>query len=243
MNRDFSKNSSKKMSLLIGKQTKVKVLRKCCVQPQLSVWNQITLMMVCLVALATLIVIYVVVDDFSTIKVSWHTDSKNSYRIKMSLGREITYEEMFQDIAGQYDLNWRMLASQVYRESSFDPLAVGKDNDTGLMQIIPSTWDEWAPEIGVSDPFDPYSNVLVGAAYMAFLREYFGEMGYADDHWILVAYNWGPNNLRQLLENGGEWGQIPEKRRQYALDILHSASELPPGWEKIRHQSVIDASP
>lgn len=135
---------------------------------------------------------------------------------------EMTYEEMFKEIAQKYDLDWRLLAQQAYRESRLDPLDIGDANEVGLMQILPSTWSEWAPKVGVTDPFDPYSNTLVAAAYLAYLKEYCGSMGYPGDHWMLVAYNWGPHNLRQLFESGGGWAQVPAQTRQYVLDILQA---------------------
>jgi hypothetical protein len=135
---------------------------------------------------------------------------------------EMTYEEMFKEIAQEYDLDWRILAQQAYRESHLDPLDIGDANEVGLMQILPSTWNEWAPKVGVTDPFDPYSSTLVAAAYLAHLKEYFGRMGYPGDHWMLAAYNWGPHNLRQLFEAGGGWAQVPAGTRQYVLDILQA---------------------
>lgn len=154
---------------------------------------------------------------------------------------EITYEQMFQEIAAEYDLDWRLLARQAYRESGLNPKAVGLANDMGLMQILPSTWEEWAPRLGVSDPFDPYSNVLVGAAYLDFCRDYFSELGYTDPHWMLVAYNWGPYNLDQHLRNGGDWNQVPTLSRQYALDILQT-SEAPFDWALVEAELIVRTS-
>ena len=150
----------------------------------------------------------------------------------------ITYEAMFREIGQKYNLDWRILACQAYYESEFDPYAVGVNHDAGLMQILPGTWEEWAPRVGVTDPHDPYSNVLVAAAYLAFLRDYFAERDYPGEHWMLVAYNWGPYNLQQFLDNGGRWTDVPEARRRYASNILRSASDAPPGWEVIRHKVV-----
>lgn len=135
---------------------------------------------------------------------------------------DLTYEEMFKEVAQAYDLDWRLLAEQAYQESRLDPLAIGVSNEIGLMQILPSTWIEWAPKVGVSDPYDPYSNALVAAAYLVFLREYFGSLGYTEEYWMLAAYNWGPDNLRQLLEEHGGWAQVPPKTRRYTLDILRA---------------------
>jgi hypothetical protein len=137
---------------------------------------------------------------------------------------EMTYEEIFKEIAQQYDLDWRLLAHIAYRESRLNPRAIGHANEIGLMQILPLTWSEWARKVEVTDPFDPYSNVSVAAAYLVYLRGYFGSMGYPGDHWMLVAYSWGPDNLRQLFKDGGGWAQVPAGKRQYALSILQAAT-------------------
>ena len=138
---------------------------------------------------------------------------------------DMSYEEMFKEIAPQYGLDWRLLAAQAYQESRLDHLAIGRDSDMGLMQIIPTTWDEWAPQVGASDPFDPYSNVLVAAAYLAYLRDYCRDRGYADDKWMLAAYNWGPDNVRRVFDSSGDWEQVPERTRRYVLTILQARQD------------------
>lgn len=132
----------------------------------------------------------------------------------------MSYEAMFKEVAQDYDLDWRMLTEQAYRESRLDPLSLGSQREIGLMQIMPSTWTEWAPKVGATDPWDPYSNVLVAAAYLDYLRGYCSDIGYPGDECMLVAYNWGPHNLRQLVDNGGDWGQVPAKVLHYAYGIL-----------------------
>jgi hypothetical protein len=136
-----------------------------------------------------------------------------------------TYEDMFQEIAPQYDLDWRILESLAYRESRMNYLALGRSSDMGLMQVIPPTWNEWAPKVDVFDPFDPYSNILVGAAYLAYVRDFSGEQGYPEPKWMLVAYNWGPNRLKRFWEDGGTWGEVPATQRKYALRILEMAAD------------------
>lgn len=136
----------------------------------------------------------------------------------------MAYEQMFQEIAPRYGLDWRLLAQLAYQESRLNRLALGRDNDLGLMQILPSTWNEWAPRVGVTDPFDPYSNIEVGAAYLAYLRDYAQARGYYEPQWMLVGYNGGPDRLRQLFAGNGTWAQVPEKQRRYALAILQASS-------------------
>ncbi|MCB0083965.1 MAG: transglycosylase SLT domain-containing protein [Caldilineaceae bacterium] len=139
----------------------------------------------------------------------------------------MTYEQLFRSIAQQYNLDWRMLAAQAYVESSFNPLALGAKGDLGLMQVLPSTWKEWAPRVNVADPFDSYSNVLVAAVYLDYLRTTFAAQGYTDPEWMLIAYNWGPNQVRNFLNGGGELENLDESLQQYARDVLRIAESLP----------------
>lgn len=134
------------------------------------------------------------------------------------------FEDIFTRVAAEYGLDKHLLAEQAWRESRWDPLAIGQANDMGIMQILPSTWLEWAPKVGVFDPFDPESNIRVGAAYLQYLRQYLAEkLDLVGDHWVLVAYNWGPGNVRRLIEAGKGWNDIPQKRRDYAFNILIGA--------------------
>lgn len=139
----------------------------------------------------------------------------------------MTYAQMFQQVGQRYDLNWRMLAAQAYLESSFDPLALGSHGDLGLMQIRPSTWREWAPTVTAADPFDSYSNVLVAAVYLDYLRTTLTKQGHLEREWMLVAYNWGPDKVLQHLENGGRWEDLAPERRRYAEEVLRLAETIP----------------
>lgn len=139
----------------------------------------------------------------------------------------MTYAQMFREVGQRYDLNWRMLAAQAYVESSFDPLALGSHGDLGLMQIRPSTWREWAPAVTAADPFDSYSNVLVAAVYLDYLRTTLSKQGHSEREWMLVAYNWGPDKVLQHLANGGRWEDLAAERRQYAEEVLRLAETIP----------------
>jgi hypothetical protein len=138
--------------------------------------------------------------------------------------KSVTYEEIFKEIASQYNLDWRLLEAVAFHESRMNNLAVGRASDMGLMQVIPSTWNEWAPKLNVYDPFDPYSNILVGAAYLAHVRDFCLSRGRSEPHWMLIGYNWGPYRLGQFFDSGGTWDQIPLEQREYALDVLETAT-------------------
>ena len=207
--------------------------RRRRVQQRLSRQNWLVLVGICLVAAGILTFLYV----------TGIFPPKIQQANPQLMRGQITYEAMFREVGQNYGLDWRILAGQAYYESEFDPLAVGINHDAGLMQILPGTWEEWAPRVGVTDPHDPYSNVLVAAAYLAFLRDYFAERGYTDERWMLVAYNWGPYNLQQFLEGGGQWTGVPKMRRRYALNILRAKEELPLAWEVVRKEPVVVIHP
>jgi hypothetical protein len=142
-------------------------------------------------------------------------------------GTTITYEQMFRTVAASYELDWRLLAAQAYVESSFNPVALGTRGDLGLMQVMPATWQEWAPRVSATDPFDSYSNVLVAAAYLAYLRDLLADRGYEGIEWALVAYNWGPAQLQEFLDAGRTWADLDAAQRKYAEDITGIAASLP----------------
>lgn len=139
----------------------------------------------------------------------------------------MTYATMFREIAHRYDLNWRVLAAQAYVESGFDTVALGAHGDLGLMQVLPGTWHEWAPTVNASDPFDSYSNVLVAAAYLDYLRSTLSKQGHPEIEWTLVAYNSGIDRVLQHIDGGEGWQELDASRRNYATEILRLAETIP----------------
>ncbi len=149
----------------------------------------------------------------------------------------MSYDEMFTAVAAEYNLNPRLLAELAYQESRMNPLALGRDNDMGLMQVIPATWNHWQPRVGVTNgPFDPYSNIRVGAAYLAFVRDHVRARGYGNQQpyetlWMLVGYNWGTSNLDKIFNSGGGWAQVPARQQSYALNIWWATQTDTPRWQ------------
>lgn len=135
----------------------------------------------------------------------------------------VTYADLFRAVGAESGLDWRLLAALAYRESRLDPVALGRDGDMGLMQILPSTWDEFAPGVAASNPFDPVQNVQVAATYLLWLQEFVLAQGSNDLRWVIVAYNWGPERVRAHLSRGRGWEEVPALQRAYVADILYAA--------------------
>lgn len=137
--------------------------------------------------------------------------------------RVITYGDLFRSVGDQAGIDWRLLAALAYRESRMDPVALGRDGDMGLMQILPATWDEFAPQVAATSPFNPVENAQVAGVYLAYLQDFLLGLGTNDLRWVLVAYNWGPERVRGLLARGGKWEDVPATQQRYVADILYAA--------------------
>lgn len=114
------------------------------------------------------------------------------------------------------DLEANLLRAVIRQESAFYPCAVSDKGARGLMQLMPSTIEQF----GVRDPFDPKSSVDAGAKYLKQLMEkYNGNLSLA-----LGAYNAGPSTV----DEAHGVPDIPETRAyvQAILQELGKNDEL-----------------
>jgi len=84
-------------------------------------------------------------------------------------------------------------------ESGGDPFAISSKGALGLMQLLPTTGQAVAREVGLrwdgpETLFDPVVNVRLGVAYLERLRARYGSLSIA-----LTAYNWGPTRVSDML--------------------------------------------
>ncbi|MFO7791142.1 MAG: transglycosylase SLT domain-containing protein [Bacteroidota bacterium] len=82
------------------------------------------------------------------------------------------YDELIKSHANPIGWDWRLIASQVYQESQFDPHARSWAGARGLMQLMPAT----ARELGVINIFNPEENVRGGTKYLKQLHKRFDEI-------------------------------------------------------------------
>lgn len=117
----------------------------------------------------------------------------------------IGYQEDIVRAAEEYGLDPYLVAAVVKTESGFDSEAVSPVGAVGLMQLMPDTagWlislDIWQ---GDSNPrlTDPADNLELGACYLAYLEDRFGEENIAA---TLAAYNAGPTAVGRWVEAAG----------------------------------------
>lgn len=136
---------------------------------------------------------------------------ENSLGLDMSTNLSSPYDAYFQEAARTYNVPAALLIAMAKVESDFNPNVVSGAGAIGLMQLMPST----AAGLGVSDPYDPYQNIMGGAKYIAQNIEQF--KNYSNGlELAIAAYNAGPN---AVIKYGY---QIPpyEETQNYVKNVL-----------------------
>lgn len=102
--------------------------------------------------------------------------------------------------AKKHHLDPYFVMAVIAGESSFNPDAVGPVGEVGLMQIRHSTGAWIAKKFkikwqGNSSLKSPIQNIIIGTAYISYLREKFAKQGQL----YIAAYNMGAANVRRAL--------------------------------------------
>lgn len=114
------------------------------------------------------------------------------------------YDAIFEQASACYNLPVALLKAITKVESDFNPYDVSSAGAKGLMQLMPST----AADVGVTDPFDPWQNIMGATKYIRKQLDRFGDLRTA-----LAAYNTGPGNVAKY---GGE----PDYCKNYVDKVL-----------------------
>jgi soluble lytic murein transglycosylase-like protein len=109
-------------------------------------------------------------------------------------------------------------------ESDGYNFAVSEVGAMGLMQLMPSTAEAVARQVGLlwegpATLFDPVSNVRLGVFYLRGLIERYGNWTTA-----LAAYNWGPTRIAKRLQRGEPIPAVYARRVLLAYGEAKSAA-------------------
>lgn len=127
--------------------------------------------------------------------------------------------EVVDSASATYHLDPDLVNSVIHAESGFNTRAVSPKGARGLMQLMPGT----ANQLGVTDAFDPQSNVTGGTRYLRELLERYN----FDLVKALAAYNAGPLRVEQ-------YQGVPPFRetRAYVARIVHDYNKKKIAQEK-----------
>ncbi len=109
-------------------------------------------------------------------------------------GQLSPYDDLVKKYAAMYELDWRLVTSQMYQESRFDPGARSWVGALGLMQVMPRT----AREVGVGDVRKPEQGIHAGVKVLARYSGIFQDSEISETdriHFALAAYNCGPGHV------------------------------------------------
>lgn len=133
------------------------------------------------------------------------------YRISPTLARTIYLQ------ARDLDVEPALAFGLAATESRFDPRAVGRQGERGLLQLKLTTARVYDRRVKAEELFHPATNVRLGLLHLKREVEYF------DDDWRLglLAYNMGRGRLERALDRG----HVP--RAGYASRVLAHLREQP----------------
>jgi membrane-bound lytic murein transglycosylase F len=125
-------------------------------------------------------------------------------------GRLSPYDDLVKKHSNTFELDWRLITSQMYQESRFDPNAKSWVGAKGLMQVMPRT----AEELKVPNVEQPDNGILAGVKLMARYSNYFNspEISARDRiRFALASYNCGPGHVYDARELANQMGLNPNK--------------------------------
>ena len=100
------------------------------------------------------------------------------------------YWEQVSQVAASNNLDPYLVLALIHQESLFNPKARSGSDARGLMQLLPTTADRWAPQAGVSAPldlYDPSLSLRIGMVYLRNLLAMFD----GNQFKAVAAYNGG----------------------------------------------------
>ena len=118
------------------------------------------------------------------------------------------YRPLFRAAEERHGIPWRLLASQSYQESYWDPRAKSPTGVRGLMMLTRTT----AAELGIQNRLDPAQSIRGGARYLAHLRKRLPS-SIEDPHrtWIaLAAYDVGLGHIKDARVLAVRMGKNPD---------------------------------
>ena len=127
------------------------------------------------------------------------------------MARFQTIVKFFQQYAGQYKVDYLLMAAQGFQESGLRQEVKSPVGAIGVMQVMPAT----GKELAVGDITQVEANIHAGVKYMRFMMDQY----FKDDPMdplnkglmTFASYNAGPNRIRQLREVTKQRGLDPNQ--------------------------------
>lgn len=110
----------------------------------------------------------------------------------------LEYSEYVDSASSEFGVPKKIIYAVIKTESGFESNAVSSSGAVGLMQIIPTTFDEITVKLGDNYEkgmmYDPKTNIRYGTYYLSYLYRHF-----ADWDAVFAAYNAGMGTVSEWL--------------------------------------------
>jgi D-alanyl-D-alanine carboxypeptidase len=115
------------------------------------------------------------------------------------------------EAAARYRVPERWVRAVMQQESGGEQQATSPVGAMGLMQVMPTTYEELRVRHRLGDdPYDPHNNILAGTAYIREMYDRYGAPGF------LAAYNAGPDRVDSYLAGRA---RLPDETVNYLAAI------------------------
>jgi len=120
------------------------------------------------------------------------------------------YDDLIKSAADSLEWDWRLIASQIYQESRFDPKARSWAGAVGLMQLVPET----GKRFGANNLLDPKQSIKAGINYLRYLDKLWAKtVKDAEERkkFVLASYNVGLGHVVDARELARKYDRDPTK--------------------------------
>jgi membrane-bound lytic murein transglycosylase F len=135
---------------------------------------------------------------------------KNIIENRLMTGSSLSpYDDLVQPNAHLYNFDWRLIVSQMYQESKFNPKARSYAGALGLMQIMPRT----GRELGITNLKDPEQSIIAGVRYLDWTRDRFSNDLPIQEQVLfsLASYNAGYGHVKDAQRLARQLGLRDDK--------------------------------
>lgn len=150
---------------------------------------------------------YVIYNKYFKNKKSYKRRIRSDFYSKNS-GRISPYDDLIKENAARLGWDWRLLASQVYQESRFDPGAESWAGAGGLMQLMPGT----AADLKLENLNNPAENLHAGTSYLMKLWDNWSGIKDTTQRtkFVMASYNCGLGHVRDAQRLAEAFDEDPE---------------------------------
>jgi membrane-bound lytic murein transglycosylase F len=150
---------------------------------------------------------------YNVVKNKYFKNSTNQKKLRESrlqIGSDLSpYDDIIKENVTEYHFDWRLIVSQMYQESRFDPLAHNLTGAKGLMQMLPRT----AEELGVTNLTEPEQAISSGIRYLNWTRDRFSKDLPVQEQifFSLASYNAGFGHVKDAQRLARQLGLRDDK--------------------------------